>query len=341
MTTAAPSRPRSSAQQPAEPVAPRQFLWLVVLAAIWGGSFLLIKVAVTTLQPLWVSTGRLLFGGLALAVVVVGMALRQRVRGASDSSYVGGWLPRDPRAWLHNAVIGIVGCAIPFSLLAFAEARISSLLAGIWNATTPLFALPLAVLVFRTEQLTVRRLAGLITGLLGALIILGVWDMAAGPADLPGQLMCLGAAACYGISFGYTRRFVSRRSEPTAVAALVQMICGLVVLVPVALLTAGPPPPDDLTWQPLLAVVGLGAIGTGVAYLINLRNISIMGASTASTVTYLTPVFATTLGVAVLGERMTWHQPVGAVVVLLGVAIAQGLIGRRRRLRPVAGEEPR
>lgn len=292
---------------------------LVVLGALWGASFLFIKVAVVDLHPLWVAAGRLVFGGLILGVIL----LVQR-RG----------LPTDPRAWLVNGLIGVVGCALPFSLFAFAGERIPSLLSGLWNSTTPLVVLPLAVLVFRTEPFTVRRLVGLLLGLTGSLVILGVWDLAGGQYDLAGQLMCLGASACYGISIAFTRRFVSSRHEPPVVAATVQMVVGAVVQVPVALVVAGLPLPGVAA---LAAVVALGALGTGIGFLINLSNIARLGASAASSVTYLVPVFATILGVVVLQERLTWHQVVGGVIVLVGVAVAQGAFRRRTVRRSATG----
>jgi len=272
---------------------------------MWGASFLFIKIAVGDLHPLWIAASRLVFGGL-----VLGLILLVRRRG----------LPTDPRAWLVNGFVGIVGCALPFALFAFAGERIPSLLSGLWNSTTPLVVLPLAVLVFRTEPFTLRRLLGLLLGLTGSLVILGVWNLAGGAYDLVGQLMCLAASACYGISTAFTRRYVSSRREPPVVAATVQMITGAVVAVPLALIVAGVPTPGP---GALAAAVALGALGTGLGFLLNLRNIAMLGASAAASVTYLVPVFATLLGVVVLHEQLNWHQILGGIIVLLGVGVAQ------------------
>ncbi|HIT76323.1 MAG TPA: DMT family transporter [Candidatus Avipropionibacterium avicola] len=291
--------------------------WLIGLGALWGSSFVLIKVAVVDLHPLWVATGRVGFGGLALALIMVVRRLR---------------LPRSPRAWLHGGFLGVVNCAIPFSLFAFAGERVPSLLSGLWNSTTPLIVLPLAIFAFRTETFTVRRLLGLVLGLAGALVLLGVWDLSGQGYDLVGQLMCLGAASCYGIGTAWSRRFISPRPEPPIVAAAIQMITGLVVMVPVALLFAGPPGTPGPS--SLAAAVALGALGTGVGFAINLRNIALLGASAASTVTYLVPVFATTIGVTVMAEHLSWHHVLGGLVVLCGVGVAQG-IGRGVRVNRV------
>ena len=162
---------------------------MLVLGAIWGSSFLFIKVGVSELQPLYVALGRVASGALVLLLILLA---------------TGRWLPREAGTWGHNAVIAVIGVVLPFTLFAYGEQRISSILAGIWNSVTPLVVLPLAVMAFRTEKMSARRLIGLLLGLIGALIILGVWQ-GAGGASLNGQLLCLAAASCYGVAIPYTR----------------------------------------------------------------------------------------------------------------------------------------
>ena len=280
------------------------------LAVIWGSSFLFIKVGVSELHPLFVALGRVATGLLALLAVAA--VLRER-------------LPSDLTLWGHNAVVAVVGVATPFSLFAYGEQRISSVLAGIWNSVTPLVVLPLAVLVFRTERVSARRVAGLGLGFLGALVILGVWD-GVGAVSLSGQLMCLAAACCYGVAIPYTKRFLAARSESGTVMSLCQLLVGTMVLAVVAPLAAGGVP-DLAALSPAVvaSVVALGALGTGIAFVINMHNIRLVGATVASMVTYIVPVFATVVGVAVLRERLAWFQPVGAAIVLLGVAVSQGM----------------
>jgi drug/metabolite transporter (DMT)-like permease len=288
---------------------------MLALAAIWGSSFLFIKVGVGELHPLFVALGRVLGGVTALVVVV--LLTRDR-------------LPREPRLWGHNAVVAVLGIALPFSLFSYGEQRISSILAGIWNSVTPLVVLPLAVLVFRTEKMTLRRILGLGLGFVGACVILGVWQ-GVGGSSLSGQLMCLAAAACYGVAIPYTRRFVAPRPESGLAMSVSQLLIATAVLGVVAPLAAGGfPAVLDLSAPVVASVAALGVLGTGVAFVLNLRNIRLLGASTAAMVTYMIPVFAALIGVAVLGERLAWFQPVGAVFVLLGVAVAQG-VGRRGR----------
>jgi drug/metabolite transporter (DMT)-like permease len=288
----------------------------LVLGAIWGSSFLFIKVGVGELHPVYVTLARVALGAATLLVFL--LLMRDR-------------LPRDPRLWAHLAVLGTVGVAIPFTLFGYGEQRIPSLLAGIWNATTPLVALPLAALLFRTERFTLRRVVGIGLGFVGVLVVLGVWQ-GVGGAALTGQLMCFGAAACYGFAIPYMKRFVA--GEPLSGLALVagQMLAATAVLVVVAPLAAGAPPPvTQLSGEVIGSMLALGALGSGVAFLLHLRNIRLVGASAASQVTYVVPLFAVLAGVLVLGESLHWYQPAGALVVLVGVAVSQGTRWRRRR----------
>jgi drug/metabolite transporter (DMT)-like permease len=302
--------------------APRSWLpGFLALGAIWGSSFLFIKVGVAELHPWHLTLYRVATGAVTLLVVLA--LLRDR-------------LPREPRVWAHLLVVAAFGVTLPFTLFGFGEQRVESMLAGIWNATTPLIVLPLAVLVFRTERLTVRRAVGLGLGFAGVLVVLGVWE-GVGGSHFTGQLMCLGAAACYGLAIPYQKKFIAGTAYSGLSLSTAQLLVGAAQLAVIAPLTAGAPPvPTGLSLRVVASVLALGALGTGLAFVINLRNIRLAGASTASTVTYLIPIFAVLVGAVVLGERMNWHQPVGALVVLVGVAVAQGAFGRRRP-RPDVG----
>jgi drug/metabolite transporter (DMT)-like permease len=303
--------------------------WLpgyLALALIWGSSFLFIKIGVRELHPLYVTLGRVVAG----ALTVVGVLLVTR-----------GKLPRDPRVWGHLVFVGAVGVAIPFTLFGYGEQRVSSVLAGIWNATTPLVALPVAALVFRTERMTLRRLAGIVIGFAGVLVVLGVWQ-GVGGARFTGQLMCLGAAVCYGVAIPYQRRFLSQPGVSGVAIPAGQLLTAAVMLLIVTPLVAGAPPaPSRLSADVIASVLALGALGTGLAFVLNFRVIRFAGATTSASVTYLMPIVATIIGVVVLKERLSWYQPVGALVVLIGVAVSQGLLRwpARRSGERAAGAE--
>jgi len=281
----------------------------VALAAIWGASFMFIKVAVEEIAPLQVAWSRCAIGALVLVAVLA--ATRDR-------------LPRDRALWGHVSVMGLLWCSIPFALFAYAETEVTSVLAGIWNAATPLTTLVAVLALVPSERPTRERLLGLAVGFLGVLVVLGPWDVEGG--TLLGQLALLGATVCYGLAFAYARRYVSGRSESGVSLTTAQLLCATAQLTPFALLAGAPGP---LSTDVTLSVLALGALGTGIAFVLNLRVLRAAGPTTASSVTYLVPLFSTAFGIALLSEPLTWHQPAGAVVVLLGVAVSQGRLSRR------------
>jgi drug/metabolite transporter (DMT)-like permease len=296
------------------------------LAAIWGCSFLFISVGVRELPPLYLALGRVIAGSVVLLVI---LAVKRES------------LPRDPRLWVHSFVVGAVGSAIPWTLFGYGEQRIPSLLAGIWNGITPLVVLPIAVLVFRTETFSLQRVLGLIVGFGGMLVVLGAWHIEGG-ADLTGQALCMLAAVCYGFAVPYQKRFIAGTTLSGTALSASLLLCATVQLAIVAPIVTrqAPPVPWSLSIEVVGSVVALGALGSGLAFVLSLRNIRLIGASRSSMVTYLMPVFSIIVGVIVLHEHITWYQPVGGLIVLLGVAVSQGLLGamRRKRKPPLAAE---
>ncbi len=283
----------------------------VALAAIWGASFLFIKVLVEDLPPLQVAWLRCAIGALVLCVWVV--AARER-------------LPRDRALLGHTAVLGLLFCAVPFALFSWAETEVTSVVAGLWNATTPLLTLAFLLALVPAERPTPARVAGLVVGFAGVVVVLGPWEAEAG-GPLLAQLACLGAAACYGLGFAYLRRYVSGRAESGVALAAAQLVWAAVLLAPFALASGAPGPVGA---DAVGSALALGALGSGLAYVLNLRIVRAAGPSTASSVTYLVPLFSTLLGVALLGEALTWHAGAGAAIVLLGVAVAQGRLAPAR-----------
>jgi drug/metabolite transporter (DMT)-like permease len=283
----------------------------VLLAAIWGSSFVFIKVLGRHWPAVDVALGRCTLGALTLLVML-------KLRGER--------LRFERRMWMHLTVAALLFNAVPFTLFAFGETKISSVLAGLWNATTPLFALVAVLAAFPEEHPNRARIAGLALGFVGVAMVLGPWR-SLGSNQLIGDLACAGAAACYGVGFPYTRRYLAGRPESGVALAAGQLLCASVVLALLAPLARAPT--THIGLDGLGSLVALGALGSGVAYVLNYVVVRAAGSTTASTVTYLVPVFSTILCVVVLGESLHWNEPVGAAVLIAGIAISQGTLGLR------------
>lgn len=283
--------------------------WLpgfVVVSAVWGSSFALIKIAVDAgVAPTWVALWRCFFGAVTLWIVCA-------VQRAS--------FPRERAVWGHALVVAALLNATPFTLFAFGELHVSSVVAGVWNATTPLTTLLFVLVLVPQERFTPRRFAGLALGFSGVLVVLGVWHGFGGGTAI-GSLACLGATTCYGAGFAYTRRFFSGRSGSAAALSAVQITCATAELAVVAPLISGPP-----TWPgapAVAALVALGALGTGIAFLLNLGVIRTAGPTIASTVTYVTPLWSTALGALLLSEPVGWNIVAGGVLIIAGVFLTR------------------
>jgi drug/metabolite transporter (DMT)-like permease len=275
------------------------------LSLLWGFSFLFIKVGTEGFAPFQVTLGRLVFG---TAVLAVAMAVKRER------------LPRGARAWGHLAVAAFFLNALPFSLFAYAELTIPSTLAGICNATSPLWGMALSLVALSEDRPTRLRVAGLGLGFLGVLTVLGAWQGFHG-LDAGGTAMALLASLSYPVGWIYVRRTLAGSTESHLSLTGGQLLLATLQLAVVTPLFTSVP--DRLSVVPLLAIVALGALGTGVAMLVQHRLAAAVGPTTAQMVTYFIPVLATAAGVAVLGEHLTWSIPVGAAVVLAGAALTQ------------------
>jgi drug/metabolite transporter (DMT)-like permease len=320
MTVPVP-RPPAIDSRPDVP-KPRTGDWLPAfgaLALIWGSSFLFIKVGVRELHPVYLTLGRCAAGALTLLVIA---AIRRNR------------LPGTIGLWARLGLLAFIGNVVPFTLFGYGEQRISSILAGIWNGTTPLTTAVVVLLFVPAERPTRQRIAGLLVGFAGMLTVLGVWH-GVGSAELVGQLLCFGAAVCYGFAMPYTRSIIKAQPGMTGLSlAAGQLLAATVELLVLAPVLAGAPPsPLHLSAGVLGSVLALGALGTGIAFVLNFRVIRVAGATTSATVTYVVPVFAVVIGILALHEHLTWYEPVGAAVVLIGVALSQGLLPGLLRVR--------
>ncbi|MDY0909205.1 DMT family transporter [Microbacterium sp. CFBP9034] len=281
---------------------------------VWGSSFLFMKVALEGISPAQVAWSRLVLGALALGLFVL---LRREA------------LPRQLRIWGHMTVLAVSFCVVPFLLFSWAQQHVTSGLASIYNATTPIMTAIMAALLFRVEKLKGLQMAGIGLGIVGVVVIIAPWAGLDLSQSLIAQLAILGATACYGFSLAYMRKFVSNTGMSALMFSFLNIGIGaaiMVLLTPVLVLT-----PVRLDPWIVVSVVLLGCLGTGVAYIWNQNTVRAWGPTRASTVTYITPLVGVLLGTLILGERLSWNEPVGAVIVFLGILLAQDRLRRRRR----------
>ncbi len=301
----------SPTSDPARPAAPRTRprtdwrLRFAALSLIWGFSFLLIKVGTQGYAPFQVTLGRLAFG---TAVLAVAMAVRRE------------GLPRGVRTWGHLAVAGFLLNALPFSLFAFAELTIPSTLAGICNATSPLWGMALSLVALSEDRPTRVRVAGLGVGFLGVLTVLGAWQGFEG-LDARGTALALLASLSYPVGWIYVRRTLAGSSHSNLSLTGGQLLLATLQLSVVTPLFTTLP--TAFAVGPLLAVAALGTLGTGFAVLVQYGLVAEVGPTTGQMVTYFVPVIAAAAGIVLLGETLTWSTPVGAMIVLAGAALTQ------------------
>jgi drug/metabolite transporter (DMT)-like permease len=291
--------------------------WLglyIALGIVWGCSFIFIKLGLEFLTPFGVAFGRCALGALALLIYL-------KLKGLT--------LVRDRKMIGHLWVVALLLNVIPGIFFAWAETEVTSILAGIINAVTPLMTLIAIMVVSRNEKPTRPQVIGLILGFLGVLTVLGAWQ-GLGDNPLWAILILLAAVTCYGFSFPYSRRFILPAQLKPEVMAATQVTLGAITLLPLFLINGIAK--SEFLLGPVLAMVALGVFGSGFAYIWNFTIMRDAGSAIASSVTYVTPLVAVLVGFIFLNETLHWYEPAGAVIVLLGAAIAQGRIPLSKKL---------
>lgn len=285
----------------------------VALGLVWGCSFLFIEKGLTFLTPYGVAFGRCALGALTLIILL-------KVRKLN--------LPKRGSTWFKLWVVSLLLNSIPGVLFARAQEDVTSILAGIINATTPLMTLLVMFIAFKEEKVGLNQVFGLAVGAIGILTVFGVWK-GLGENSVTAIVMLLFAVLCYGISFPYSKRNIIPLKLPSEVLATTQLILAAVTLLPLYLLDGIRA--DEFKLVPILAMLALGIFGSGFAYIWNFKVIKEAGSAIASTVTYITPVVAVFMGLIFLNEPLTWNEPIGGVIVLLGAAISQNRLVIFRR----------
>jgi drug/metabolite transporter (DMT)-like permease len=291
----------------------RASAWLasyLVLGVIWGSSFLFTHVALQAFAPVSVVFWRLFLGGATLAIVI---AVRKIA------------LPKNYKVWLLMAGGGAFMNALPFVLFAYAQQHVTSILASIINGATPIMTLLALLTIFRSEKLKLNVIIGLLIGMVGVMVVLAVWQ-GFGENDPLAVLAMIGAITCYGIGGPFIVRFLTPLKIPNEVMSLGQVGAASIIVLPFYLMA--PLPTGQVTASVVFCLVTLGAVGSGLAYILYYRIIKQVGSAIANSVTYLTPLVATILGFLLLGENLHWYEPVGAVIVVLGAVISQGRLNR-------------
>lgn len=281
----------------------------VAQAAIWGSSFALIKAALLDLAPNQLVLSRLILGAGVLAVVALVTRVSLRMK---------------RRTWIHVTISAVFANVLPYMLLSYGERHTSAGLAGVLIGGTPLVTLVIAALAIREERVSSRGMVGFIAGFVGVVLVLSPW--AAAGASVGGSIACFAAAVSYAGGYVYVRKFISTHGITPLALATNQLVAASMLQ---AIITPffGWKPVTTAAFETIFAVLLLGVLSTGFANILYFRLIHDVGAATASAVDYLVPIFAVVFSVLIIGDAVTWNVVIGGIVVLLGMALAEGRLG--------------
>jgi len=286
---------------PQNPKLARELLLLLALATLWGSSYTFIKIGVETIPPVTLIAVRtLIAGGILLAVLRY-----RRIR-----------LPTDGGTWRRFFVQACLNSVIPFTLIAWAEQSVDAGLAVILNSATPIFTFLLTVLIVRHEQVTARKLFGVISGVAGICLVIGVEVLGGLGESLMAQLAIILATACYAGAAIFSKNF---KGLAPAVPAAGSLISGAVILLPVSLVVDRPWTLDPSAAS-ILALLALSAFSTALAFAIYFRLVQTLGSVGTTSQAYLRVPIGVAIGILFLGERLSPTAWIGLVCVIFGVA---------------------
>jgi drug/metabolite transporter (DMT)-like permease len=286
---------------------------LLLLALLWGSSFFFYKILVAVLPPVTVVLGR-------VGIAAIAMNLWLLAQGAG--------MPRQARLWARFLLLGLLNTVIPFILIAWGETRISSGMASILNATTPIFMVAVAHFGTHDEKLSWGKIAGIVLGIVGVVVLVGR-DAFADGGTIWGALAVIGASCAYGFGGVYSRRF---RDLPPIQAATGQITGGAILLLPLSLLADHPwtlPMPGGTVWASLLAIA---LVNTALAYFVYFKMVATVGVTYISLVTFLIPIIALLLGAGFLDESVTAQALAGMAIIALGLAAIDGRLLKLRSI---------
>ncbi len=299
---------------------------ILTLALIWGSSFLFIKIGLNSgMSPVLVAGGRLAIG----AALLWGVVLARRLFAPGSFKKP---IPRDRAIWAKIALIGLVNNAIPFVLIAWGEQRISSGLTSVLNSSMPLFTVLFAHFLTRDDRITPAKALGVLIGFAGVGVVIapGAGDLS---GELPGSLAIVVASAAYAIATVLIRKVLIGATDPIATGAA-QLFTGFIWLTPLVFATGAAAHLDAIPLDAILAIVALGLLCTGLAYVIYYLLIQRVKASQMSLVTYLLPVTALGYGALFLREEIMLHALAGFGLIVSGILLVNADAVRRANAAP-------
>jgi len=299
-------------------ISPTQWLFLIALSILWGGSFLFVGIAIADLPPLTIVLARVAIAALLLLPLLPANGLT---------------VPRAAAEWRPFLVMAILNNVIPFTLIATAQREVTSGLASVLNATTPLFTLLITHAFSGEEKLRANQLAGVLVGILGIAVLTGPEAIFGRTSSLLGMALCIAACLSYGFAAHWGRRL---RATPPLLSAFCQLVCSTVVLAILAGAIDRPWLLQTPSPRTAVAILGLAALSTSLAYVIFFHILSVSGASNVMMVTLLIPVSGILFGVHFLDEPLVARHAAGALVIGCGLLLVDGrlaLPGTCRRIR--------
>jgi len=296
----------------------REWLMLITLSLLWGGSFFFVGVAVAELPPLTLVTLRVGLAAITLWIIVLFMGLS---------------LPKSPNVWVAFLIMGLLNNVIPFSLIVWGQTHIASGLASVLNATTPLFGVIVVGLLLVDERATAMKLVGVAVGFLGVVMMIGIPSLdSVKQGTILAQIAILGAALSYAFASVFGRRFKAMGLKPIIIAAG-QVTGSTALLAPVAfyvdgpLALLGPGSPSIIVWASILT---LAVFSTALAYILYFKILASSGATNILLVTLLVPVSAIFLGLLFLNETLQWVNLAGMALIAIGLSAIDGRLWKRK-----------
>ncbi|HLX36114.1 MAG TPA: DMT family transporter [Candidatus Limnocylindrales bacterium] len=290
----------------------QDWLFLLVLGVMWGTSYVWIKVGVQTLSTFTLIAARLGIGLALLAAVAAARRLE---------------LPRNPRIYGHLLVMAVINIVIPFTLITTAEQQVNSNIAAIINGSVPLFVVVIAAWFLHDEPLTLNRLVGIAVGYVGVVVLVAP-GLLSGQASgsIMGEVALVGSTLAYAFGGVYAR--ANMRGVQPLVPALFQVLFAFVIITGITLATEHP---FQEAWPPetLFAVAWLGIFGSGLAYILNFRLLSRIGAGGAAVLAYLLPIVGIISGFFVRGEPVDLTLAIGTGLILGGIGLTTSKRGQR------------